>query len=186
MSRVTHYTGTKTARWMTPWLLALALLGTGCAGMQVEAPFLAPVAFKEQPVVLPPLPAPTAFRPLPVRSSGAGFDYALDPGSVSRGKDGVMRYIVMLTSASGVRNVLYEGLRCDTGEFRTYAFGSGTDGFHRIGRSDWRAVRRDGTGAYRWVLYRRYLCSSYGLPRNPDEVRQRLRYPASASLPDEP
>ena len=32
-----------------------------------------------------------------------------------------MRYVVTATSPSGVENVLYEGLRCDTGEATTYA-----------------------------------------------------------------
>ncbi|HQU15557.1 MAG: CNP1-like family protein [Gammaproteobacteria bacterium] len=181
-----HYTCLKITRWTTPCLLAVALLGTGCSGVQVGAPFLAPVPFKEQPVVLPPYPAAAAFLPVPVRSVGTGFGYALDPGSVSRGTDGVMRYIVALTSASGVRNVFYEGLRCDTAQYRTYAFGSSTGRFRRIGHSRWRSVTRDGTGAYRWVLYREYLCDSYGLPRNPDAVRQRLRYPGSASVSDVP
>ncbi len=54
-------------------------------------------------------------------SSGSSLVYGVDPASLSIGKDGIVRYVVVATSASGARNVLYEGLRCSSGEFKTYA-----------------------------------------------------------------
>ena len=48
--------------------------------------------------------------------------YGVDPASIRISKeDGVVRYVLVATGSSGARNVIYEGIRCATGEFKTYA-----------------------------------------------------------------
>jgi hypothetical protein len=48
--------------------------------------------------------------------------YGVDPASITISKsDGVVRYVMVARNASGASNVLYEGIRCATGEFKTYA-----------------------------------------------------------------
>lgn len=48
--------------------------------------------------------------------------YGVDPASVSiSNSDSLVRYVMVATSASGARNVMYEGIRCATGEVKTYA-----------------------------------------------------------------
>lgn len=76
--------------------------------------------WQEQEVTLPAPPSKT--RPLAFEvGAGSELRYTLDTNSISIGQDGVVRYVVTATSPSGVENVLYEGLRCDTGEATTYA-----------------------------------------------------------------
>ncbi|MDR3452875.1 MAG: CNP1-like family protein [Rhodoferax sp.] len=47
--------------------------------------------------------------------------FGIDPDTVSLSADGVVRYVVVASSASGATNAMYEGIRCATGEFKTYA-----------------------------------------------------------------
>lgn len=46
----------------------------------------------------------------------------IDPATLAVGAtDGVVRYVVVMRNASGSVNVAYEGIRCTTGEVKTYA-----------------------------------------------------------------
>lgn len=55
-------------------------------------------------------------------SKASSLVYGVDPAAITVSlSDSVVRYVVVATSPSGVRNVMYEGIRCATGEFKTYA-----------------------------------------------------------------
>jgi hypothetical protein len=48
--------------------------------------------------------------------------YGVDPAAVSISKaDGIARHVAVATTSAGAKNVIYEGLRCSTGEVITYA-----------------------------------------------------------------
>ena len=48
--------------------------------------------------------------------------YGVDPATLQISpKDGLIRYVMVASSPSGARNILYEGIRCATAEFKTYA-----------------------------------------------------------------
>ena len=73
--------------------------------------------------------------------SSQSLTYGVDPASISISKsDSLVRYVMVATSASGARNVMYEALRCTTGEFKTYARLS-TDGkWNLVNNPQWRSV----------------------------------------------
>lgn len=73
-------------------------------------------------------------------SSGSSLVYGVDPATLSIGKDGIVRYVLVATSASGARNVLYEGLRCSTGEFRTYARYTPEGVWRDVDNAQWRSM----------------------------------------------
>lgn len=67
--------------------------------------------------------------------------YGVDPATISISKsDSLVRYVVVATSASGVRNVMYEALRCSTGEFKTYARYSPNGKWSLVSNPQWRSV----------------------------------------------
>ena len=47
--------------------------------------------------------------------------FGVDPETLSITEEGIVRYVLVATSASGVRNVMYEGIRCKTSQAKTYA-----------------------------------------------------------------
>lgn len=69
-------------------------------------------------------PAPPAVRLeglIPLDMPRSTLRFGVDPQSVAIGHDGIVRYVVVATGAGGAVNALYEGLRCNTGEFKVYA-----------------------------------------------------------------
>ena len=57
-------------------------------------------------------------------SSATNFRFFIDPPSLSVGADGVVRYTMIARSPAGAETITYEGIRCDNGTYRTYAFGN--------------------------------------------------------------
>lgn len=77
------------------------------------------------------VPAPPAFVlahlvPFDV-SVHSDMRFGIEPTSVTVGADGVIRYVTVARSPSGALNVAYEGLRCRSAEFKTYARWSPSD-----------------------------------------------------------
>ena len=55
-------------------------------------------------------------------SINSSLTYGVDPSTIRISpRDSLVRYVVVAESKSGARNVLYEALRCATGEYKTYA-----------------------------------------------------------------
>lgn len=48
------------------------------------------------------------------------FKFAIDTSSIQIGADSVTRYIVVITNPSGGEQVQYEGIRCDSYQWRLY------------------------------------------------------------------
>ena len=95
---------------------------------------------------LPPFPQRENLVAFEVPGPSQGFRYFIDAASlqVETEKQRLIQYVVVARSPSGTENVTFEGLRCTSAEFRTYAYGqsNGTWG----GRpSAWRPVA--GAGA---------------------------------------
>ncbi|MFC7408954.1 CNP1-like family protein [Hydrogenophaga atypica] len=97
------------------WTVPLAL------GMAVCAlPSHAQSVWQENEV---PLPGPlqrSALIPFDM-STRTELQFSVDASSISVGSDRVLRYVLVARSNSGAENILYEGLRCETGEARNYA-----------------------------------------------------------------
>ncbi len=95
------------------------------------------------------IPAPPAFAladlvPFVV-SVNSELRFGVAPGSLSVGADGVVRYVVVARSPTGALNVAFEGLRCKTGEMKTYARWSPADAGAKVSSSTegaWRLVQQ--------------------------------------------
>ena len=93
-----------------------------CAGDPMQSgldPF-APMVFKEEKTVLPINP-PNQSTLVPFYVSQTTiFKFAIDTNSIVIGADGVTRYTVVITNPSGGTQTQYEGIRCDTYQWRLY------------------------------------------------------------------
>jgi len=70
----------------------------------------------------PPPPTFEVSRLVPFDVSiNSALQFGVDAGTINIGRDGVVRYVIVARSTSGTINAMYEGLRCSTGEMRTYA-----------------------------------------------------------------
>lgn len=84
--------------------------------------------------------------------------FFVDAKSVSIGADGVVRYTLIIETAGGANNVSFEGMRCETRERRTYAFGR-SDGVWSKSRSNqWEKIREAANNRQYAALFLEYFC----------------------------
>lgn len=61
-------------------------------------------------------------RLIPIETPrGSSLSFGVDPATVTLDKDGIVRYVVVASSAEGASTALFEGIRCARAEFRVYA-----------------------------------------------------------------
>lgn len=107
---------------------------------------------------LPPWPADADLIPFQIDGTGGLFRYAIDGRNLVVGDDEVVRYTLIAESASGARNVSFEGIRCTPqGHYRIYAYGA-AGRFSAVTGSEWLPVEKDGGSTYRDDLWRTYFC----------------------------
>lgn len=118
------------------WLL----LGFFAAPLASAQLFTNPADWKESDV--PPPPAYDMDKLLTFEvTRSSPLVYGVDPASVSISKvDGIVRYVVVATSSAGAKNVIYEGLRCSTGEVRIYARAKPDGSWVPVANSEWKSV----------------------------------------------
>ena len=162
-----------------------------CSGLLLAAPlsaietddpdlgggFIEGPEWKEGNVVIPPYPQIDELIKIQLDRADQPFNFYLDPKSVAIGEDGVVRYTVVIESYSGARNVLYEGIRCETEEYRAYAYGTSDGKFSKATVANWTRFRQSDGMTHRYNFYKYYMCDELKnvLPRN--GILQRVRYP---------
>ncbi len=130
---------------------------------------------------LPPLPKASDLLAFNV-SQNTPLTFSVDRTSISVGDDGVVRYTVVASSPSGARNVNYEGIRCDTYEWRRYASidDAGT-GWDRGSAFDFRRIENGELNAYQAALYQDYFCASKLPVGNAKTIVNNIRYKRTQS-----
>jgi len=98
-------------------------------------------------------PAPAGLVEFAVDDPG-GFRYFVDRRTLSVGKDGIVRYVLVARSA-GAQNVSFEAFRCATAEHRVYALGR-ADGSWAQSNGAWHPVAA--AQPRQITLFREFLC----------------------------
>ncbi len=100
----------------------------------------------------------------------------IDIKSISLEPDRVSRFSYVVESPSGARNVFYDGFRCETRQYKTYAIGTSTHSFESVVKPQWRTIPRLEINDFRYQLYRNYLCDDHASARTPDDLVRQLKY----------
>ena len=154
----------------------LVLLSTSVAGGGLFRPDVDPDAkpWTESEMAFPAFPVPANMIPFSV-DWRSDMKFMVDGQSISVGNDGVIRFTLEVVSPEGVRNISYEGMRCETAARRPYAFGR-TDGTWSKARSErWIPIRGSGNNHY-VELFANYFCSRHGpAVMTPEDARRILR-----------
>lgn len=131
--------------------------------------------WQEESSGIPAMPEAKAMKALPIDGLGEDFDVFIDPASLSVGEDQVVRYWLMLRSRLGAVNWHYEGIRCGTREYKTYAFGSKSEqsGYRVVKEPQWASVTAVRGRGFRHELYA--IFCDYGLPRAKRDIFNRVR-----------
>jgi hypothetical protein len=118
---------------------------------------------------LPPLPRDADLLGFEV-SQNTPLKFAVDAKSIDVGSDGIVRYTVVITSPSGAHNINYQGIRCDTYEWRQYAaLNADLDGWDRTAATQWKRIENGDLNEYQAALYKDYFCDNK-MPAAPAKV----------------
>lgn len=130
--------------------------------------------WEEVEIQLPPAPIAENLVSFYV-SPTAQYKFMVDASSLTVGSDGVVRYVLVIEAPSGVRNVSYEGMRCETKERRFYASGRPDGSWSKARGNQWERVRDAVTNRHHAALFMEYFCPGGTIVWTADEARDALR-----------
>lgn len=130
--------------------------------------------WEEEAVQLPAFPQEANLREFYV-SATTTHRFFIDTAALSVGKDGVVRYTLVIRTSGGATNVSYEGMRCENREFKIYATGQRDGSWATARRSEWRPIENKPTNRYHAALSRDYFCPVGSAIASADEGREALR-----------
>ncbi len=84
--------------------------------------------------------------------------FGVDPTTLTVTRDGVVRYVMVALSPSGSSSAMYEGIRCKTGEFKTYARFSSAGQWVDVKDSKWRPLNDNNTSRHALAMARQGAC----------------------------
>ena len=143
---------------------------------------LAPVDPDWREVEAPPAPAFSLQGLVPLDVPRSAMRYGVAPATVSIGPDGIVRYVVVATSPSGVNNVMYEGVRCNTGEFKVYARHNPGSGWTIVKDAEWKPLHDAPLPRHALVVARTGACIGHGTNQPAERIVRSLRTPADTKF----
>ncbi|SEL10443.1 CNP1-like family protein [Nitrosovibrio tenuis] len=124
---------------------------------------------------LPPYPQTENLLQFDAGPASANSHY-VDAPSISLGEDNVVRFSLVTKSPSGAMNVSYEGIRCQTAEKRTYAYGRNNNTWIQARMSKWVNLENIAQNYPQRALYRYFFCPlGVDMVRDTDEAIRALK-----------
>ena len=130
--------------------------------------------WEEEALQLPAFPQEANLREFYV-SATTTHKYFIEVATLSVGKDGVVRYALVIRTSGGATNITYEGMRCESGEFKIYATGHGDGTWSAVRRSIWRRIENKPTNRHHAALSRDFFCPVGNVISSAHEGREALR-----------
>lgn len=116
-------------------------------------------------------------------SPNASMVYGVDPSTLHiSSSDGLVRYVVVATSASGTRNVMYEAIRCATGEFKTYARYSPEGHWNLVAHPEWRSLFGTMPSKHALRLAKAGACDNAAPAISVDALVKQLKKPSFGTM----
>lgn len=142
-------------------LCAISAFADTILGVEVPDDYVPPQKeeVKEAALQLPSPPNRDKLIPIYVDES-FNFKFAIDPDSLTFGKDGILRYTVAMKSNQGATTILYEGIRCWGHDAKRYAEWKEIPkgGWFESPNPKWQHINAKGRNNYRFALFSRYWC----------------------------
>jgi len=129
--------------------------------------------WQEIDVQFPPAPVRANLLPLYVSAATANKFY-IDGASLSVGADGVIRYVMVVETPEGGRNVTFEGMRCEARSRRLYASGRLDGTWSKARKSEWERIQDAYANRQYAALFLEYFCPNGISVRSATEARDAL------------
>jgi CNP1-like family len=131
-------------------------------------------AWQELEHQLPAAPKKESLLPFYVSAATDNL-FFVDSASLTVDADGVIRYVLVVETSGGARNVSFEGMRCETRERRIYASGRRDGTWSKSRRNEWVPLRDAVANRQYAALYFDYFCPSGIIANSADTVVRALR-----------
>jgi hypothetical protein len=129
--------------------------------------------WQEIEVQLPAAPKQETLLPFYV-SAATDNRFFVDGATLSVGGDGVVRYVLLVLTPQGARNVTYEGMRCETRERRIYASGRLDGTWSKARKNEWVRILDAWANRQHAALYLEYFCPIGTIVKDAAEARDAL------------
>ena len=140
------------------------------------------VEWKETEVPPPPAFDVSKLITFDVAASSA-LSYGIDPATLQISpKDGLIRYVMVASSPSGARSVLYEGIRCATGEFKTYARYTSDSQWIAATDPQWKSMYQNAPSKHPLRLAQAGACDNAAAAQSAASVVMKLKNPNFRTL----
>lgn len=106
---------------------------------------------------------------------GTSLTYGIDPNTLTVGADGVVRYVLVARSGSGALNALYQGLRCQTGEVKTYGRWDNKASWNTDSKDSWQKLSSRGFTQPALALARAGICDGRTVNGNAQNILRTLK-----------
>ena len=123
---------------------------------------------------LPAYPNPENLLQFDAGPASTNHHY-VDAPSLTVMEDGVVRFTLVTKSPQGAMNVSYEGIRCQTAEKRTYAYGRSDKSWGRARVSKWVDLENIAQNYAQRALYRDFFCPSVNMVKDSEEAIAALK-----------
>ncbi|MBA3057122.1 MAG: CNP1-like family protein [Gammaproteobacteria bacterium] len=153
--------------------LGLMLLAVGSGAQVVDKP-----DWTESEA--PPPPAFNPDRLVPVdMPSYVTLRFGVDPATLAITPDGIVRYVMVAKNATGSISAMYEGIRCASGEVKTYARYSTIGRWSAVKEPQWQALNDNQPSRHAMALARQGACDGRAMPaRSAADIVRALKSPA--------
>ena len=168
-------------------LLALGMIGPADAvrrrdqdpihGAHEELPF------REVEVAPPPYPVHAGLIEFTPTGRTRNRFY-VDGPSLSIGPDEVIRFVLVVRSPSKASNVTFSAVRCDTKEWKDYAYARTDKSWVVDEQAQWRPIKAQSFNNHQYTLFNEFFCyggiKSGGPLGTAEAIVRNLKYPTPA------
>lgn len=140
--------------WLT---LALVTFGTAAQLVEVDPDW------KESEAPPPPAFQRTQLIPIDMPKY-VSVRFGVDPATLVITPDGIVRYVMVATSPTGTVNAMYEGIRCASGEVKTYARFSASGQWSAVKDPQWQGLNGNQPSRHALALARQGACDGRSAP----------------------
>lgn len=130
--------------------------------------------WQEVEVQLPVAPKDETLQSFYV-SAASKNRFLIDLATLSVGNDGVVRYVLLVITPEGGRNVTFEGMRCESREHRIYASGRRDGSWSKSRNNDWSRIQDAYANRQHAALFQEYFCPGGVIVRDEFEAKNALR-----------
>jgi hypothetical protein len=109
----------------------------------------------------PPPPVFSKSKLLPLdMPSYVSVKVSIDPTTLMVGNDGIVRYVAVMSNATGTSNAVYEGIRCVSDEVKTYARAGSSGEWSLVSEPIWRDIRDNLPSKHAFAFARQAACQT--------------------------